>query len=531
MKKTIDKRHIIALSFIFAAVLTLAGCTMPEIKTLDDEPIQTSAPAAEQMPAAIEAESKIQSGSQKLELSSGSFDIDSETIALSSLSDDDAALLGEMKSLKSIDLRTADITVEQINELAEVLPDVRLLWMVPVGTAAADSESEVLSFEGTELPGDTAVLLGYFPNLKTVFLDTPSDIAYVKALVAAFPGISFEFPVTIAGKGFRSTDESISFEITAPGELTALCEAGGAFTNVRLLKLTGTVLELSEAAAVKAAFNGAVVDCELSAFGTSFSSMLEELDISGNTADAEVIDELVELMPNLSKLIMCDSGMSNEELEALDNRYDSVRIVWNVKFRVYELRTDTTFFCASDLPWNGYGAWYLDTNDVQCLKYCKDLVALDLGHEKGIDDLSFLSGLTKLKYLIIITCGFDDISPLANLTELEYLELFHNDFKDLSPLTGLKNLKHLNIGYSTGFDVSPILEMTWLERFWFPGNPLTDEEKENIQAALPDTQCYMPKWDVDGSTGGGWREHEVYYEMRNALNMYYMPGGTGMNNG
>jgi len=525
MKLTTDKRHIIALCLVLAALMMLTGCTMPEIKTIDDEPVQTGSPAEYLQPDPVE-----QPVAGQLELSSGSFDTDSEEITLESFSDADLALLPEFTNLKSIDLREVDMTAAQIDKLAAALPTVRLMWNVPLGTVRADSESEVLSLEGTELPTDLGKLLGYFPELKTVFLDTPQDNALVKALMDEYPGVCFEFPVSVGGNEYRSTDKYISFEYTSPDELTALCEASGAFEGVESLKLTGTAIDLSEAEAVATAFNGASVDCELSAFGKTFSSMLEELDISGNTVDAVIIDELVDVMPNLNKLIICDSGLSYEELDALDLSYDNIRIVWNIKFKVYELRTDTTFFCASDLPWNNYGAWYLDTNDVQCLKYCRDLVALDLGHEKGIDDLSFLSGLTKLKYLIIITCGFNDISPLAGLENLEYLEIFHNDIKDLSPLLGLKNLKHLNIGYCTGFDISPVLEMTWLERLWFPGNSLTDEEKETIMTALPDTECYMPKGDANGSTGGGWREHEAYYEMRNALNMYYM-GALGVNVG
>jgi hypothetical protein len=69
--------------------------------------------------------------------------------------------------------------------------------------------------------------------------------------------------------------------------------------------------------------------------------------------------------------------------------------------------------------------------------------------------------------------------------------------------------------------------MTWLERLWFPGHRLSAEETADLKAALPDTQVYMPNWDTAGSTGGGWRESDVYYEMRNLFDMFYQPGGTG----
>ena len=113
-------------------------------------------------------------------------------------------------------------------------------------------------------------------------------------------------------------------------------------------------------------------------------------------------------------------------------------------------------------------------------------------------------------------------------TVLVYLEIFMNTIDDLSPLLSCTNLKHLNIGYTKGFDTSVLKQFTGLERLWFPGNTMSDEEIEELKAALPDTQCYMPAGDPDGSTGGGWREAEIYFQMRDIFSMHYMPGGTGM---
>ena len=50
-----------------------------------------------------------------------------------------------------------------------------------------------------------------------------------------------------------------------------------------------------------------------------------------------------------------------------------------------------------------------------------------------------------------------------------------------------------------------------------------------IVDALPNTEVYMPRYDPDGSTGGKWREADIYFEMRNLFGMFYQPGGTGMN--
>jgi hypothetical protein len=198
-----------------------------------------------------------------------------------------------------------------------------------------------------------------------------------------------------------------------------------------------------------------------------------------------------------------------------------------VYFSVYSLRTDATFFCASDLPSNGYVAIKMTDEQLEPLKYCTDLEALDLGHMR-YTDLSFLENMPKLRYLVLVEARFSDISPIGTLKELEYLEIFMNTFEDLSPLLNCTKLKHLNIGYTKGFDPEVLKQMTWLERLWFPGNTMNKEQIQSIKEALPNTQTYLPGGDPQGSTGGGWREHESYYEMRNIFKMHYMPGGTGM---
>ena len=101
-----------------------------------------------------------------------------------------------------------------------------------------------------------------------------------------------------------------------------------------------------------------------------------------------------------------------------------------------------------------------------------------------------------------------------------------NRFDDISPLLNCKKLKHLNICYCTGFDLAPLAEMKQLERLWYAG--LGPQRGAFLVEALPDTECYFPYTDPDGSTGGGWRETETYFQMRDVFAMYYQPGGTGV---
>ena len=74
-------------------------------------------------------------------------------------------------------------------------------------------------------------------------------------------------------------------------------------------------------------------------------------------------------------------------------------------------------------------------NDFSILKYCKNLMALDVGHNI-IRDVSFLYDLPKLRVLILACNCITDITPVGSLKDLEYLEIFWNQIGDISPLTG-----------------------------------------------------------------------------------------------
>ena len=74
-----------------------------------------------------------------------------------------------------------------------------------------------------------------------------------------------------------------------------------------------------------------------------------------------------------------------------------------------------------------------------------------------ITDVSFLSGLTKLKYLKLCGhCKIADYSPLSNLVNLTTLEVSHGLFNDLSPLSNLANLTHLDLNTNSIINLSPI---------------------------------------------------------------------------
>lgn len=458
------------------------------------------------------------------------YDCTSSRIVIDHLDPADLELFLFFDDLREVDAVSADC-FDALQQLAEILPDCSIARAVHIGDYAASPAETILDLTGI-LPESSVLLekLREFENLEQVILtDVTYNAGEQKALMEAYPQIQFQWKVSAAGKTWLSSDTKLSYTGESV-DLDALIAAAPYFYNVQEIDLTGCGCSVDELLAVREAFGGAFVRSEITLFGKEFTTDLELLDLSGIAiSDPSPIEQVLPLMPNLKKVDMCDCGISNEDMDALNKRHENVQFVWRVTFSVYSLRTDATYFCASDLPGNGYVAMKLTDAQLEPLKYCTELVALDLGH-MYYTDLSFLENMPKLKYLILVEARFDDITPIGKLENLVFLELFVNNFTDLSPLLQCPNLQYLNIGFTRGFDPSVLMEMKQLKMLWYPGNNMSDEMIAQIQEALPNTICYMPHWDSDGSTGNGWRETDIYYEMRDFFKMHYMPGGTGTDN-
>jgi len=454
------------------------------------------------------------------------FDSFSERLTLSSLPEADLEMLRYFPDLKTIDAEGCR-DYASLAEIAAERPQLAVRWHVESADGPLDGNAETLAVEKISYE-ELETLFGLLPRLRALDLRRSAlSLPEIDALAAAHPEAEILYSVPLWGQTLSSDCGSLSLPEGASGELGELEDALVRLRSLEHADLRGAVFTLGELAEL-------LPLCpEDTRFfvplcGELYGSDTEEIDLSGvRFSDTSELEAAVELLPALKKVVMCDCGIPNEEMAALNERHEGVRFVWTVRFSVYTLRTDATFFCASDLPSHGYVAPSASSETLQPLQYCTDLIALDLGH-MFFRDLSFLEGLTQLKYLILVEERFRDISVIGTLENLEYLEIFNNYINDISPLLNCKKLRHLNVGYTRGYDPAPLWEMTWLERLWYPGNRLGWDLCEDLAASLPDTLCYLPSYDEAGSTGGGWRTDEAYYEMRNIFGMFYQPGGTGV---
>ena len=453
------------------------------------------------------------------------YDSFSETLTLSSLPEDEIERLKYFPYLSVIDARgCADYAA--LAAAAAEREDLRFLWTVPTSAGAVDGNAERLDAAGLGAE-ELERLAALLPRLKEVDLRRSLlDAAETDAFAAAHGELRTVYTVPLWGEEIPGDAEELRLGADAHGDAEELAAALGRLKKLKKLDLRDCELTPGQLARVLPLCEGVETDYVIRLCGRIFTADCTEMDISGaGSVDVAEVETAASLLPKLKKVVMSDCGVSDEEMDALDQRHPEVRYVWTVYFSIYALRTDATFFCAADVPYLNYDAPVLGDAQLYPVRYCRDMIALDLGH-MWIEDLSFLYNMPKLQYLILVGGRFRDITPIGSLQDLKYLEIFQTMPRDISPLLNCKKLEQLNICYCSGFDISPLKEMKQLKRLWYAG--LGPYRGAELIEALPDTQVYCPISDPDGSTGGGWREDEAYYEMRDVFAMYYQPGGTGI---
>ena len=417
--------------------------------------------------------------------------------------------LAELTSLIQLDLSGTGFTCKQYDALQAALPQCQILWDVLFQGQYLPSTTQSLTL--TRLSDEDVARLDYFTDLQTVEAAGCPDLDQLLELQRRHPKCQVAYDVTIAGEVWNYDADYL---ILADADIASIQENLPYLPNVERILLTESLPSMADIQALQQAFSRITVTYLVDICGFSATPESTELDLSDIVMpDTSALEQALPYLPLLEKVVMCNCGISNEDMDALTKAYPDIRFIWTVDVGPFRLRTDTTGF----IPIK-YGYWL---NDAECynLRYCVDMVALDLGH-CDISNCDFVAFMPNLKYLILADSDVRDISPIADHKELVYLELFMTQVRDYTPLLSCPKLEDLNICYTYG-QIDVIARMTQLKRLWW--GPNRQAQYHYLHACLPNTYLELAL-ESGSSTGEGWREGKRYYEQRDYLGMYYMYG-------
>lgn len=386
---------------------------------------------------------------------------------------------------------------------------------VQIGTIRCDKSAQEL----TVTDPDAAQLRQILPllsDLKVLTLDgTRLPVEELLRLKEQFPALSLNCIVPLGEKEFSTEDPVLDLSDTSI-DFKTLSRYLPLFYKLQKLILTGTNLSDAEKMSLCDSFHNMFVLCELPVAGRLFSTDCMEIDISHCPVTVDEIEGMLPYFPFLQKLDMSFCGISDEEMDALNQQHPDISIVWTVNIGMAKTRTDAIYFYPAEIN------YYPTNEEMKKLQYCTELVAVDIGHTRATD-CEFLRNTPKVRYLILADTGITDITPVGNLKELIYLELFNLRLKDYSPLLNCTKLQDLNIG-TTHADPAPLRQMTWLHNLqWHRAdqNPDTKEAVLKLPEQLPDTNVELYPRKKARNIGGFWRYLPNYYVFRDIIGADY----------
>ncbi len=449
---------------------------------------------------------------------------DTRELTLTRLSDRDLTALACLENLKTVNALECD-DYDQLVELARLRPDVEVNYYVPIG--GLRYHQDTARIQVTAITAQEIGLLKYLPNLDTVILRGGSKIQDLMGLIDYCEARDLACLAWLGGQNVPWNVKNLEVENITDEDLTLLPN----LTKLRKLHLRNPKAEPENIFSLQESIPKVKLSWDVEIAGEIFTRSTLEMDLTQLVIeDVALLEERCSYLPDLQSVTLGLCGLDdpkwenskvrdlavspveNQDLADFRDRVrDRVKVVWTVRLGPsIALRTDADNF----MP-NHFGVGQLPDNYAYNLRYCEDMVCLDVGH-MTLTDISFVEYMPKLKYLILAWTEVQYIEPIRSCKNLIWLELDNSCIRDLSPLVDCTALEDLNIG-NTFCDITPVLEMTWLKNLYMiKGN---GGHAWLASQALPDTYVCA---SGDATVGGGWRRLPNYYAMRDMLHMYYM---------
>lgn len=441
----------------------------------------------------------------------GRFSSDSEKLTVSSLSQEDVALLVEyFPELKTLDASACG-DYGNLELYKAQKPDCDVIYQVSLGGKSFAPDTTELVLENGDY--DLAVMtenLIYLPEVASIQLKMPElTMEQVEQLKTAYETIDISCTVEILGREYdnRVTELDLrDLESSQVAEVAAKLPMLPNVTKVELTKEDGTsILTKADVKTLKEALPGASFHYTFDFYGETISTTDEQVHIQRKAITDDGIGEVraaLDIMENCQRFALEYCQISYDLLAEVREEYrDKVKLVWRVEFGGGSAFTDVEVIRST---------YDLVDDNCENLKYCEDVRFMDIGHNEWLDAVPFVAYMPKLEGIIVSGAPIKDLTPFENCKNLKFLEIaFCEYIEDLTPLAGCESLQMLNMSNTHALDLSPLddLPLTHLVARTNPsGNSrISQEEQDRFIAQHPD--CWS-SFKGAQPYGVGWRYGE-----------------------
>ena len=432
--------------------------------------------------------------------------------SLVATSAEDLAALEVYANLQTLNL-TGSTCYDAIMDYISAHPQVDVTYDVVIGgTSYSQHLTELALEDGSYDYQELLTNLAYLPDVTKLDLPTTGlTNEQISELTAKYPDLELTYTLVLNGKEIDPAIETLDLSNMDGAQITAEAATLARLTNLTSIELMDangeSKLTKSDVKALMDLVPGAAIHYTFDLFGKTVSTTDERIEYVNVKIGNEGIPEIREALDILTgctyfKMDRCD--VDDEVMAQLREDYPDTKIVWRVFFAYFNCLTDVEMIHATSK---------LDDANVQALKYCNDVLYLDIGHNTDLADLSFVSHMPKLKIAIVVDCATRDVEAFGNCPDLEWLEIVNcYNITDISPLANCTNLKGLNISGAFGIrDLSPLLGLKNMERLYLGRNLLPDGQYETAKETL--TNCWVTNTHTSASNVSlnyaiGWRLDE-----------------------
>ena len=322
--------------------------------------------------------------------------LDTKSLALEQISQDEMALLPYLQELEAIDA-TAMTDLETVMALKESYPHVAVTYQVAIAGQVLPMDAASLTVENGDVD-ELMTQLAYLPQMADItFTGTAPANDAIMELKAAYPAITCHWNFTFFGQEVSSDTTEIDLSGIAMADVTELEE------------------------------------------GLQYFNGLQKVVMCDTGLPSEEIDNLWKRHPETRFVWNVKIGKFWVRTDATTLMPFQYGYNGTKGIKLYD-KDCTEMKYLVDMVCMDFG--HMGIQDVSFLAYMPNLEYLIIA-DAPITDISAMANLKKLKYLEAFLCNIYDISPLLGCTALEDINLSNNPIQDITVLGEIETLNNI----------------------------------------------------------------------------------------